>query len=273
MKKIVCLILILGLTVSFVFAKGKSDSVQTPNPKLICGVTEFEPMNYRDSSGKWIGFDSEFAEEVCKKLGMDVSFQEITWSQKFVELRSGAISCIWNGMTANTVDGTTGRPRNEDVDFSYSYMLNQQCAVIKADRSAEFTSVASLAGKKAAAEKGSAGEPIAIEAIGARGTMIDKTKQLDTFMEVLSGAVDLAVVDSILAHQLVGKGDYAGLKIANISLGSKMEVYAVGFPKGSDLVQKVNKVIKELYDDGTLYKIAHKYGLEESIVIGTEPIE
>jgi len=269
MKKTIYLVLAVILIASMAFTScGKKDA-----GTLICGVTQFEPMNFLDADGNWTGFDTEFALLVGEKLGMNVEFQEITWSQKFVELQAGAISCIWNGMTANTVDGTTGRPRHEDVDFSYSYMLNQQCVVVRADRADEITTNADLIGKRAATEKGSAGETIAIEAIGSAGTMIDKTKQIDTFMEVLSGAVDFAIVDSILAHRLAGTGDFANLQVAEIQLGSELEVYAIGFPKGSPLIAKVNKAIVELYEDGSLYRIAEKYGLKESIVIGTDPIQ
>ena len=267
MKRIIYLALAVILLTSMVF----STSCKKPE-KLIIGVTQFEPMNFLDSNGNWTGFDTEFALLVGEKLGMEIEFQEITWSQKFVELQSGAINCIWNGMTANTVDGTTGRPRHEDVDFSYSYMLNQQCVVIRTDRARDFTSAGDLIGKTAATEKGSAGETIAVGVIGASGTMIDKTKQIDTFMEVMSGAVDFAVVDSILAHRLAGSGDFSNLMVANIPLGSKMEVYAIGFKKGDALVEKVNKAILELYNEGKLYEIAAKYGLRESLVIGTDPI-
>jgi len=264
MKKIIFLTLAV-LLIGMVSCAKDADT-------LICGVTQFEPMNYLDENGNWTGFDTEFALLVGQKLGMKVAFQEITWSQKFVELQSGAINCIWNGMTANTVDGTTGRPRHEDVDFSYSYLLNQQCVVIRKDKAGDFTTNSDLIGKKAAAEKGSAGETIAVSAIGSGGIVIDKTKQIDTFMEVLSGAVDFAIVDSILAHQVAGRGDFSNLMVADIPMGSKMEVYAIGFRKGSDLVQKVNNAIMELYNEGALYTIAEKYGLKESLVIGRDPI-
>jgi len=153
MKKIACFTVILALAASVAFAGGSGDKDSAG--KLVCGVTQFEPMNYLDARGNWIGFDTEFAQLVGQKLGMKVEFQEITWSQKFVELQSGAINCIWNGMTANTIDGTTKRPRHEDVDFSYSYMLNQQCVVIRTDRANNYRSAADLVGRRAAAEKGS----------------------------------------------------------------------------------------------------------------------
>src|SRR5215510_7773831 len=103
-------------------------------------------MNYKDANGNWTGFETEFAQAVGAKLGMQVEFQEIEWSRKFLELQAGTISCIWNGMTANVVDSVTGRPRHESVDFTYSYMLNQQAVVIRASRANEFRTMANLVG-------------------------------------------------------------------------------------------------------------------------------
>ena len=234
--------------------------------KLVCGITDFEPMNYKDDSGQWIGFDTEFAQLVGEKLGMAVEFQEIEWGSKYSELDAGTISCIWNGFTANASEAD-GTKRSDMVDFSYSYMLNQQCVVIRADRAGEFGSAADLAGKTAAAEKGSAGESYAIDAVGAAGAIIDSAAQINTFLEVKSGAVDFAVVDILLAQKLAGSGDYSDLMIAGIELES--EVYAVGFKKGSDLTQKVNDAMVALNGEGKLAELAAKYGLENSLQLDT----
>ena len=244
-----------------------SQTVSESNQTLVCGVTLYDPMNYLDASGNWTGFDTEFAQMVGAKLGMDVAFQEIDWNRKFLELDAGTITCIWNGFTANAVDSVTGRPRVEDVDFSYSYMLNQQCVVVKKDRAAEFTSIEDLVGKSAAAEKGSAGETAASDAVGDTGTVIDSSAQINTFMEVKSGAVDCAVADVLLAQRMTGTGDYSDLAIADITLES--EVYAIGFKKGSDLTEKVNGAIEELLDEGKLDELAIKYGLENSFIVDT----
>ena len=244
----------------------------TPSPAakpevLICGITDFEPMNYRDSSGKWTGFDTEFARLVGEKLNMTVEFQEIDWGNKYNELESGAISCIWNGFTGNAPEAD-GTPRTKLVDMSYGYMLNQQSIVIKASRASEFADYTDLEGKTVAAEKGSAGESFAVEAVGDGGTVIDSSSQVNTFIEVKSGAVDFAVVDVLLAQRLAGSGDYSDLAVADIVLES--EIYAIGFKKGSDLRQKVNDAMKALYDDGTLMKLAEKYGLENTLILDTE---
>jgi len=264
MKKIVCLtaagILVLGMVLALASC-GKKDE-----GKFICGITEFEPMNFRDRSGIWIGFDTELAQLVGKKINMAVDFQEIEWSAKYQELEAGTISCIWNGFTANASE-TDGTRRGDLVDFSYSYLRNQQCVVIKAERAGEFSSAGALAGKTAAAESGSAGESFATDAVGDEGRVIGSPAQINTFLEVKSGAVDCAVVDILLAQRIAGSGDYQDLMIANITLD--YEVYAVGFKKGSDLTQKVNKALKELYDEGKMMELAKKYGLEDSLVLDT----
>ena len=238
---------------------------------LVCGVTLFEPMNYLDGNGNWTGFDTEFAQAVGRKLGMEVEFQQIDWSRKFMELQAGTIDCIWNGMTANVVDSVTGRPRYEDVDFTYSYMLNQQAVVIRAARAGDFRTPGDLAGKTVAAEAGSAGETIARDVIGDNGRFIGSTAQIDTFIEVKSGAVDFALVDILLAQQLAGSGDNADLAIAPIEMDA--EVYAIGFPKGSPLVARVNQAIQELFNEGEMDRLARKYGLETTLKLGTTRIQ
>jgi len=255
---LLCVLVIAGMV--FTGCKKEKDA-----GKLICGVTDFEPMNFRDASGKWIGFDTELAQLVGQKLKMTVDFVEIEWANKYNELNSGTISCIWNGFTANaSEDGTS---RSAFVDFSYSYLRNQQCIVIKAERKSEFKAVGDLAGKIAAAESGSAGESAAKDIVGDAGKIVGTAAQINTFIEVKSGAVDCAVVDVLLAKRLAGSGDYSDLTIADITLD--YEVYAVGFKKGSDLRDKVNKALKELYDEGKMSELAKKYHLEDSLVLDT----
>ena len=67
--------------------------------ELTIGITLFAPMNYEDENQELIGFETEFAEAVCAKLGVDANFVEINWNSKEIELNSKNIDCIWNGMT------------------------------------------------------------------------------------------------------------------------------------------------------------------------------
>ena len=54
--------------------------------KLVVGITEFEPMDYKDANGEWIGFDADMAKLVAEKLGVAVEFQVINWDMKVEEL-------------------------------------------------------------------------------------------------------------------------------------------------------------------------------------------
>ena len=263
MKKIFALALVL-LMIAACFAGCGNKKDKT----LVCGVTIFENMNEKDANGNWTGFESEFAMEVGKIIGMDVQFQEIVWEQKYNELNSGAIDCIWNGFTANSSDN--GIKRSELVDFSYGYMLNQQCIVVKKDNVAAYTSEESLKGKSACVEGGSAGDAYATSVTDADKVM-KATAQINAFPEVKSGAVDFIVVDILLAKNLCGTGDYADLAIVEaIELDS--EIYAIGFKKGSDLTAKVNAAIKQLDENGKLMELAKKYGFENVLNV-TETIE
>lgn len=263
MKKILALVLALVMCALCFAACGEKE-----DNTLVCGVTIFENMNEKDADGNWTGFESEFAMEVGKILGMEVEFQEIVWEQKYNELNSGAIDCIWNGFTANSSDN--GVARSELVDFSYGYMLNQQCIVVKKDNLASYTSEDSLKGKSACVEGGSAGESYATQVTDADKVM-KATSQINAFPEVKSGAVDFIVVDILLAQNLCGTGDYSDLAIVE-AIELESEIYAIGFKKGSELTAKVNDAIKQLEGNGTLTALAEKYGFENVLKI-TENIE
>ena len=265
MKKILAITLALVMIIGAAFTMS---SCQKDDNTLVCGVTVFENMNEQLPDGSWTGFESEFAMEVGKIIGMEVKFQEIEWTEKYNELNSGAIDCIWNGFTANSSDN--GVKRSDLVDFSYGYMLNQQCIVVKKDNVANFADEASLKGKTACVEGGSAGESYAKKATDA-DKVLAATAQIDAFREVKAGAVDFIVVDIILAQNICGQNDYADLAIVEaIELDS--EIYAIGFKKGSDLTAKVNDAIKTLEENGKLMELAEKYGFENVLKV-SETIE
>lgn len=264
MKKIISIILALALSMSALFMLASCDKGDT----LVCGVTIFENMNEKDANGNWTGFESEFAMEVGKIIGMKVEFQEIEWAQKYSELNSGKIDCVWNGFTANSSDEINGveTKRSDLVDFSYTYMLNQQCVVVKKDRLAELSTEAALVGKTAAVEGGSAGAAYAKTAVGKDGKLVEFPAQISSFLEVSSGKSDFAVVDILLAKNVCGNGDYTDLVIVE-AIELPAEYYAVGFKKGSPLTAKVNDAIKQLDENGKLLELAKKYGLENSLQV------
>lgn len=252
MKKLLAVILCLSMLFCFA-ACGKGDTI-------VVGYTIYEPMNYKDADGKLIGFDTELAEAVFTNLGYNVTFQEIVWESKYTDLDSNTIDCVWNGFTCNTADDD-GVQRSEKVDFSYNYMENRQVVVVKKDSG--IAAATDLKGKLGVAESGSAGETYSKDFEGT--TFKGFTKQTDCLFEVKSGTADFAVVDAQLAKSYAGKGDYENLVIVE-GLSSNVEYYAIGFKKGSELTAKVNEQLDKLGKDGTIAKLAEKYGVSNTAI-------
>ena len=259
MKKLIALVLAMVLCLTCFAACGGEEKVEEKT--VVVGYTIYEPMNYKDESGKLVGFDTELAEAVFAKLGYKVIFQEIDWEAKYTDVNSGAIDCIWNGFTCNTSD-KDGIARTEKVDFSYKYMENRQVVVVKKDSTIK--AAADLAGKLGAAEAGSAGESYAQSFEGA--TVKGFGVQTECLKEVLAGTQDFAVVDAQLAKSYCGNGDYADLIILE-GLESDVEYYAIGFKKGSELTAKVNEALEALAKDGTIAKLADKYPKVKNSVV------
>ena len=92
--------------------------------ELVIGMTLFAPMNYYNDANELVGFETEFAEAVCAKLGVKAKFVEIDWSAKEIELASKNIDCIWNGMTIT-------EERKANMSISVPYMQNKQVMVSK----------------------------------------------------------------------------------------------------------------------------------------------
>ena len=266
MKKIIAITLALVMVLSATFALSSCQSKE--DNTLVCGVTVIPGLNEKDENGNWTGFESEFAMAVGEIIGMDVEFREIKWANKYMELESGKIDCIWNGFTANASE-SDGKARSSLVDFSYGYMLNQQCVVVKADQLANYTSEESLKGKTVAVEMGSAGDAYAKTIESAN--IVGATSQMDTFIQLKAGKVDYLVVDIVLAQNMCGNGSYTDLAIVE-SIELDSEIYAVGFKKGSDLTAKVNDAIKQLEENGKLMELAEKYGFENVVKV-VETIE
>ncbi|MCQ2432226.1 MAG: transporter substrate-binding domain-containing protein [Clostridia bacterium] len=217
--------------------------------KIVVGITEYAPMDYQDENGNWTGFDAEFARMFAANLGVDCEFIVIDWDNKLFELQSGAIDCIWNGMTIT-----------EEILASSSvsdpYVKNQQVVVMKADKAANYADFDSMKDLSFAAEAGSAGEAAVIEDI-ANYTAVNA--QTDALMEVASGSADACVIDATMAAAMTGEGtSYADLKVA-CELSN--EEYGVAFRKGSDLCPEFNAYMKKIIADGTLKALADKYGL------------
>lgn len=259
MTKIVSLLLALVMGACALASCGSTDWAYIEEKgSLTMGITLFEPMNYYDDAGKLIGFETEFAEEVCKRLGVTAEFQVIDWEQKEAELKSRAIDLIWNGLTVT-------EERRENMAFSTAYVRNEQVIVIKKANAEKYATIEGMAGASVIAENGSAGQT-AYETndVLKENSFTPAAGQKDALLEVLAGTSEIAIVDLVMAQASIKEGtDYENLMIVDgISLTA--EEYAVGVRlEDTELLAKLNAAIDSMVQDGTLKALADKYGLTD----------
>ena len=221
---------------------------------LVVGITEFEPMDYQNADGEWIGFDADMAKAFAESLGVTAEFQVIDWDNKVMELDGKTIDVVWNGMTLT--DEVTSA-----MECTNAYCNNAQVVIVPSDVADQYQDVDSVKGLSFAVESGSAGMA-EVQALGA--TYTEVSDQATALMEVASGTSDAAVIDSLMAAAMVGEGtSYADL---TYTVGLNSEEYGVGFRKGSDLAEKLNEFFKTSYDDGTMMQIAEQYGVQAAII-------
>jgi polar amino acid transport system substrate-binding protein len=271
-KIMIASILAMATICCFTACKGGDDDKivdVTPN-QITVGYTVYSPMNYTDENGVFCGFDTELALRVFGALGYDVKFREIDWANKYVELNNGTVDCVWNGFTRNSTDKNDAGvevSREDLCDFSIDYMVNGQVLISKSAKA--ITNLSDLNGKSLAYETNSAADSLINgEDSDFEGININKANlpyQINAAEQVMNGSKDYAVIDVILAKDLIANNPaYSDVVINDIDLG--VEYYAIAFKTGSDLTAKVNTMLVAFAQTGYLMELATKYGIESSLI-------
>jgi len=234
-------------------ASSSSDSAEV-GPFIVGFDSEYPPYGYVDDNGEYTGVDLDLAKEVCARNGWEFKAEPIDWDAKDALIDAGTITCIWNGFTVTD-------ERKQTYDFTEPYMYNAQVLVVKAD--SDVKTLADLADKHVMTQTDSAGldvlsseeyaDIVKTFAGGAPETLGDYN---NIMMQLESGAIDAAVCDLSIAARFMAKKPDAYKQVETLS----PEEYAVGFKKGNtEMVDAVNKTLKEMTDDGTVEKILKKY--------------
>lgn len=258
MKKLTALLTALVMMMALALPAFAADPADSEYVKekgtLVVGITDFEPMDFKDEDGNWIGFDADMAAAFAEYLGVEVEFVEIEWDNKVLELNAKSIDCVWNGMTLT--DEVTS-----SMACSNAYCNNAQVVIIPADQADKYQTAQDCADLVFAVEAGSAGEA-EIAALGYEYTPVQS--QASALMEVAAGTCDAAVIDSLMAAAMVGEGTSYEDLTYTVQLNS--EEYGVGFRSDSDLAEALNEFFLAAYADGTMQEIAETYGVQAALI-------
>ena len=217
--------------------------------KLVVGITDFAPMDFKDESGAWVGFDADVAKAFAESLGVEVEFIEIEWDNKILELDSKAIDCVWNGMSVD-------EKRASDMNLSDPYLTNRLVFMVK---SKSYNSLDSLKGKK-----------IGVQHASTAWSMLEQSEMKKDMKEiVLFESMSLALeameqdsVDAVFGDEVSAKywnvlnnKDFVALED-----GLHNEFYAVGFRKADKALRDtINAVLTSMKKDGKFVDITVKW--------------
>ena len=248
----------------FDFLGGDNSGNATTNDEntFIVGFdAEFPPYGYKDDSGNYTGFDLDLAKEVCDRNNWTFVAQPIDWDAKDAEIDSGSIDCIWNGFT---IDG-----RENDYTWSDPYFDNKQVFIVKSDSG--INTIDDLKGKTVETQKDSS----ALAALQGDnktiadtfGTLTEVADYNTAFMDLKSGACDAIAMDiGVGEYDIKNQDQPDDFKVLDDYITT--EKYGIGFKKGNDdLKDQVQETLNEMFKDGTVAKIAQKYGISEDALI------
>ena len=263
MKKVIAILLCMAMVLTFAACAAKPAESASDldyikgKGTLVVGITDFEPMDYQNEAGEWIGFDADMAKAFAESLGVKAEFVEIDWDNKIMELDAKTIDCVWNGMTLT--DEVTSA-----MSCSNAYCNNSQVVIVPADKAADYQSAEACKDLSFAVEAGSAGKA-EVEKLGYGFTEVKD--QATALMEVAAGTADAAVIDSLMAGAMVGAGTSYENLCFTVSLNeAEGEQYGVGFRKGSDLAQALNDFFAASYQDGSMQACAETYGIQAALI-------
>ena len=241
-------------------AEDKSLENVKANGKFILGLDDsFPPMGFRDENNEIVGFDIDCAKEVASRMGVELVIQPIAWDSKQMELDSGNIDCIWNGMSIN-------EERKEAMNLSDPYLKNDMVFVVLG--SSDYQSQADLEGKNVAVQNGSSAQEIleASDFAAKAGSVAGYDDNVTAFMDLDANGVDAVFLDSVVANYFITEKQKDYRVLSDVLYE---EEYAIGFRKGDQALRdEVQNTLNDMKSDGKLGEISTKWFGSDVTVVG-----
>ena len=175
---------------------------------------------------------------------------------KELELNTGKITCIWNGLSVSPA-------REEAMTLSKPYLANRMIIITNQD--SPLKTKADLEGKKVGLQTGStAVAALEKDPISKKLTQVTYENNVLALTDLNIGRIDAVVMDEVVARYMIAKS--ANLyKVLNDSFDE--EFYAIAFKKGNtELKDKVEKALADMAADGTSAEISKKWFGEDIVL-------
>lgn len=229
--------------------------------KLIVGVNiPYTPNEFKDPSGKIVGFDVDLMNAIAGVLGLTVDYREADFAKIIPSIQGGTYNV---GMSSFT----DTKEREESVDFVTYFSAGIQWA----QRPGSNIDPNNACGKKVSVQATTTEETEELPAKNKACTDAGKPPiEIVPFdgQDAATNAVVLGQVDAMSADSPVTA--YA-IKQSNGKLEPAGEVFdsaPYGWPvqKGSPLAQSLQKALEHLIETGKYKEIATNWGVEAGMI-------
>ncbi len=244
----------LMLTAAFLGAgcgdsKNVSAKSASPVPSVIRvgSETTFPPFEFVKDD-KYVGFDLDLADALCKKMGRQMEFKSMGFDALIPAVQSGQIDLIAAGL-----DATPDKERQ--VAFSDPYFTQNGYIIVVRKENTAIKDWGDLKGKTVGAQVGTHQVKLAQEA---KATVKQMDSNAQAFMELQTKTIDALVIDQPVGMYYLKQGGDKELKIVGSSKNANGMVFAVK-KENKELLAAVNQALKELKADGTYDKIFEKW--------------
>ena len=215
------------------------------NTLVMATNAAFPPYEYYEGD-KIVGIDADIAQAIADKLGMEQKVDDMDFNSIITAVQTGKADIALAGMTVT-------EDRLKNVNFTDSYATGVQVIIVK-----EGSAIATpddLEGKKIGVQEGTTGHIYCSDDYG-EDNVIAYTTGANAIEALKTGKVDCVVIDNEPAKEFVAAN--TGLKILDTEYVT--EDYAIAVGKDNDeLLDKVDKALNELKEDGTIQQIVNKY--------------
>lgn len=211
-------------------------------------LSDLQPFGFIEN-GKHVGFDLDLWAEIAKDIGLDYKVVSMDFGAMIPALQTGNIDAALASMFVNDA-------RKQVIDFSDVYYISSYGVLVrKSDDSIQ--KPADLAEKSiATVTGGEAAVWINQNLPNAKVTLFPNLT--NSFLEFQAGRVDSVIYDyPTLAYYAKTEGA-RNSRVLKDSIGDRSQV-AIAFPKGSELVEKVNKSLEKMRSDGRYDAINQKW--------------
>ncbi|MCG6907404.1 MAG: glutamine ABC transporter substrate-binding protein GlnH [Desulfobacteraceae bacterium] len=210
--------------------------------------TNFPPFEFKDKSGQHTGFDVELWDAIAKVIGLEYELQPMDFNGIIPGLQTNQLDVGIAGMTIKP-------ERAEVVDFSDPYYDAGLLILVRSDTT-EINAIEDLAGKVVSTKLGTTSEDFAKKNAAAKEVKLFPNNDA-MFLELMSGGADAVIFDSPVIAEFMRTAGQGQVKVVGpLYMGQS---YGIAFPKGSELVPKVNAALKQLREDGTYNALYRKW--------------